>query len=119
MKQKQCCGLLGNGFLFVVGLALLIAAEATATKGTAAAVYIVCLLVAVPALISILLQIALHQKVHRRRSTGDEETASGTPLALVEIDELISVLQRCLRPSWQSILFVMAPSIALFIIILL
>lgn len=117
--------LLSNIVLFVGSLGLLIAAYASEQQGVATAVPVLILFVAIPSLLSVLIHFLLNQRIKSRNlMQSDNETNSNSDndsclLPKADAKKMMQLLETGLRPTAQSVALYFAPSISLFLIILL
>ena len=114
--SQDVCWLLSTLLLLVGSLTLLIVAYAFGENGVATAIPVLLLLVAIPSLVSLVLQLLVNRQMKRQHLLTDEEHDSG--LLTSDTDKMHHLLTAGLRPTSTSVSLYFGPAISLFVVIL-
>jgi hypothetical protein len=114
--SHDVCWLFSTVLLLVGSLTLLLLAYAFEDNGVATAVPVLTLLVAIPSLVSLVLQVRMNRQVKQQNLLTDEEHDS-TILAL-DAEKKLDLLTAGLRPTSTSVSLYFGPAISLFVVIL-
>ena len=115
--SKDFCWLFSTVLLLVGSFTLLIAAYAFEENGVASAIPVLTLLVAIPSLVSLVLQLLINRQMKRQNLLTDEEHDAGL-VSFSDTDKMLDLLTAGLRPTSTSVALYFGPAVSLFVVIL-